>query len=122
MLSGGALLLDADSIGARHSDSGTSASSSFPLARVCPVSTEAFLSVPLGSMAVPVAHLGFPSFQRDSAQSRLGLVLAHAGSQTAAPNQAVELTASVRHGFCSARRLAPAETAPDSSGSSPWGR
>ena len=39
-----------------------------------------------------------------------------------APNQAVELTASVRHGFCSARRLAPAETAPHSSGSSPWGR
>src|SRR6476620_7172018 len=122
MLSGGALLLDAHAIGARHSDSGTSASSGFPLARAYPVSTEAFLSVPLGSMAVPVAHLSFPAFQRDSAQSRLGLVLVHAGSQTAAPNQAVELTASARHAGCSARRLATAAVTPRSSGSSPWGR
>src|SRR6476660_4044174 len=121
MLSGGALLLDAHSIGARHSDSGTAASSSFPLARACPVSTETLLSVPLGSMAVPVAHLGFPAFQRDSAQSGLGLVLAHAGSQTAAPNQAVELTPSARHAGCCLADSAAAVT-PRSGGSSPWGR
>src|SRR6476620_8096474 len=100
MLSGGALLLDAESIGARHSDSGTSASSGFPLARDYPVSTETLLSVPLCAMVVPVAHRGFPALQRASAQSRLGLVLAHVGSQTDAPNRAVELTPSARHAGC----------------------
>src|SRR6476660_6053058 len=97
MLSGGALLLDVGSIGARHTDSSTSASSSVPLARVCTASTDAVLSVPLGSMVFPTAHLGFPALQRVPATAAFWRVLGHTGSQTAAPNQAVELTLSARH-------------------------
>src|SRR6476620_541606 len=108
MLSGGALLLNAGSPGTRLTDSGTSASSSILLARVYPPSTEAFLSDSLRSMFSPTAHLGSAATERGAAASRSGSVLGHTGSQTAAPNQAVELTPSARHAGCSARGLATA--------------
>src|SRR6478672_9594269 len=112
MLSGDAPLLEVGSHGTRHTDSHTSASSGFPLARVCTASTDAVLSVALRSMVFPTAHFGFPAVQRVSAASRSWRVLVDAGSQTAEPNQAVELTLSARHAGCLPRGLGVAAVTP----------
>src|SRR6476661_9177572 len=122
MLSGGAVLLDAGSVRARHTDSATPASSSLPSARDCTASTGTLLWVPLRAMVSPSAHLGFLALRRVLAQSRFGRVLGHVGSHTATPNQAVELTPSARHAGCFARGLALAPVTPRCGGSSPWGR
>src|SRR6476620_9035724 len=97
MLSGGALFLDAGSKGAVHTDSCTPASSGIPLARVYPPSTKAVLSDSLRSMFSPTAHHGTAAPERGAAESRSRSVLGPIGSQTAAPNRAVELTLSARH-------------------------